>query len=105
MIKTQIAPIQAKDLVSVSSRYINSSVLYYGDNNFVTFETYKRKKYIKTGTEKIMVITKGVEYRPDLVSFDYYGFSDIWWKILEANNMSDIFEFKSGVTIILPGNI
>ena len=105
MIKIQKSSIKASNLVSSSSRYISSSVLYYGENKFVTFETYKRKNYIKTGTEKIMVITKGVEYRPDLVSFDYYGFSDVWWRILEANNMRDIFDFTVGKTIILPENI
>lgn len=105
MIKIQKSSIKASNLVSSSSRYISSSVLYYGENKFVTFETYKRKNYIKTGTEQIMVITKGVEYRPDLVSFDYYGFSDVWWRILEANNMRDIFDFTVGKTIILPENI
>lgn len=105
MIKTEVAPILASNLVSAGSRYLNSSVLYYGDKNFLTFETYKRKPYVKTGNEKVMLITKGVEYRPDLVSYDYYGFSDIWWKILEANGMHDIYDFKAGLTIILPGSI
>jgi hypothetical protein len=105
MIKTSVAPIESKNLVSSSSRYIGSTVLYYGNQNFVTFETYKRKNYVKSGIEKVMVISKGVEYRPDLVSYDFYGFADVWWKILEANGMSDIFEFKAGVTIILPESI
>jgi len=105
MIKTKIAPIKADNLVSIGSRYLSSKVLYYGDQNLITFETYKRKNYVKTGSEKVMMITKGVEYRPDLVSYDYYGFSDMWWKILEVNNISDIFNFKAGITIILPGSI
>lgn len=105
MIKTQVAPIPAKNLVTAGSRYLNSDVLYYGNQNFITFETYKRTPYVKTGNERVMVITKGVEYRPDLVSYDYYGFSDAWWKILEANNMKDIYDFKSGITIILPWSI
>jgi len=105
MIKSEVSPILARDIVAPSSRYIESKVLYYGEKKFITFETYKRSKYIKTGKEKVMLITKGVEYRPDLVSYDHYGFSDVWWKILEANNMRDIYEFKAGVTIILPGKI
>lgn len=105
MIKIQVAPIQANALVSAGSRYLDSTVYYYGERNIITFETYKRKPYEVVGDEKVMLINKGVEYRPDLVSYDYYGFPDMWWKILEANNMSDIFEFKSGRTIILPGSI
>jgi hypothetical protein len=49
-----------------------------------------------------MVISKGVEHRPDLVSFDHYGHVDNWWRILEANNIKDIWDFKAGTTIILP---
>jgi hypothetical protein len=39
------------------------------------------------------------------VSLETYGVVDYWWKILEANNMKDIFDFKSGVNIRLPGSI
>ena len=105
MIKISEAPIVAKSLVAAGSRYLNSTVFYYGDQNFVTFETYKRKAYNPTGLEQVMLISKGVEYRPDLVSYDVYGFSDAWWKILEANNMKDIYDFKAGLTIILPGSL
>jgi hypothetical protein len=49
-----------------------------------------------------MVITPGVEYRPDLVSYDKYGTPNSWWMILEANGMKDIWDFKSGKTIMLP---
>jgi hypothetical protein len=102
MIQTSIANIKPSKLVSPGSRYLNSTVLYYGDQNFLTFTTYKRKPYIAEGDEQVMLITKGVEYRPDLVAYDYYGFSDPWWNILEANGMQDIYDFKTGITIILP---
>ena len=102
MITVEGSTIKANNLVSAGSRYLNQTVLYYGDQKFLTFDTYKRKNYVKTGTEQVMVITKGVEYRPDLVSYDIYGFPDAWWNILEANGMSDIYDFKAGTTIILP---
>jgi hypothetical protein len=77
-------------------------VIYYGESKIMTFDTYLRKTYFPKGNEKVMLITKGVEYRPDLVSQDIYGFPDNWWNILEANKMMDIFEFKAGRTILLP---
>lgn len=90
-------------VTAVGSRYRKGqNVIYYGDRKFVTFDLYIRDKYQQTGAEKVMVITKGVEYRPDLVSFDFYGFSENWWRILEANKMSDVFDFKAGKTILLP---
>jgi hypothetical protein len=85
-----------------SSRYRKQSVIYYGEKKLLTFDTYVRRPYIAKGNEKVMMVTKGVEYRPDLVSNDYYGFPDNWWRIMEANNMIDIWEFRAGRTILLP---
>ena len=91
------------DLVVASgSRYQNSRMIYYGEQRLLTLETYMRQIYELTGKESVMVITKGVEYRPDLVSYDYYGFPDNWWKIMEVNKLKDIMEFKAGLTIMLP---
>jgi hypothetical protein len=39
------------------------------------------------------------------MSFDKYGVSDFWWKIMEANGMKDVMEFKAGRTIVLPENV
>jgi len=36
------------------------------------------------------------------VSHEYYGHVDNWWKILEANQIKDIWDFKAGITIMLP---
>lgn len=94
--------IRPRDILSSGSRYIDQNVIYYGEQKFVTFDLYLRKEYDVIGDEDVMVITKGFEYRPDLVSYDYYGYTDDWWKILEFNKMKDIFEFKTGVTISLP---
>lgn len=96
---TNVTP---ETLVAPQSRYLKQNVIYYGEQRFLTFDTYIRTPYEPTGKERVMLITKGNEYRPDLVSFDVYGFPDSWWLILEANGMKDIFEFVAGRTIILP---
>lgn len=98
----QIAPISPERVVGGFSRYLKQRVIYWGDENLLTFDTYIRKPYVPTGNEKIQVITKGVEFRPDLVSYDVYGMVDAWWRILEANGMHDITDFVTGTTIILP---
>lgn len=98
--RSQITPEQ---VAAVGSRYRSGqNVIYYGEQRLITYDLYIRRPYFKSNTEKVMVITKGVEYRPDLVSYKYYGFVENWWRILEANQMSDIFDFKAGKTIILP---
>lgn len=94
--------IRTNDIVGTNSRYFDKKIIYYGEQRIITFETYIRKPYQQNGSEKVMLINKGVEYRPDLVAFDHYGIPDFWWRILEANEMKDIMEFTAGTTIFLP---
>lgn len=96
------ALVNARQLVTPSSRYVDRPIVYYGDLKRLTFETYLRKSYTVQGNEKVLMITKGIEYRPDLVSHEFYGFPDMWWKILEVNGIKDIFDFQAGKTIFLP---
>lgn len=98
----QLSGIRTDSLLAANSRYLKQNIIYYGEKRILTFDTYIKKEFTPTGYEKTMLITKGFEYRPDLVSYNYYGFVDYWWKILECNKMKDIFDFKAGKTIILP---
>lgn len=101
----EVSNLPASKFVLPSSRYFNSDVLYYTERKLVTFETYKRGTYTPTTQDQFYVIEKGYEYRPDLISHRKYGLVDFWWKILEANGMTDILEFKAGTNIVLPHNI
>lgn len=103
--KIEYTTIPTQKLVVSASRYRKQNVIYYGEQKFLTFDTYIRKPYRPKGDEQVMLITKGIEYRPDLVSFDIYGFPDNWWRILEANRMKDIWEFRAGRTIIIPKQV
>ena len=45
------------------------------------------------------------QYRPDLLAFDLYGDSALWWVFRARNpNVLDdpIFDFQSGVNIMIP---
>lgn len=88
-------------LVTKSSRYANSKVIYYGNNNVMTFTTYK-KQIKPSDADRFTVISSDIEYRPDLLSLKVYGIVDYWWKILEVNEMKDVFDFKAGVNIRIP---
>jgi hypothetical protein len=91
--------------VPISSRYNGSSVIYYSENKFITFDTYKKQEYTPNSGDQYWVITPGTEYRPDLVSYNAYGTVDFWWRIMEANGLKDILEFKSGLNIVIPNSI
>lgn len=101
----QSSNIPVTSVISGLSRYRYQNVIYYGEQKFVTFDTYIRQKYIPTGQEKVVLINKGVEYRPDLVAYDVFGTADAWWKILEVNGMHDIWDFKAGTTIMIPNSL
>jgi len=96
---------RAAQYVSSTSRYKSSDIIYYSENNLLTFKIYKKRPMQFGTSDKWFEITPDVEYRPDLVSFDFYGVPDFWWKIMEMNRMKDILEFRAGRNIRLPGSI
>ena len=93
------------DHVSGTSRYARTPLQYYTEKKYVTFTTYKRPKVRTSDQDQWLQITKAVEFRPDLVSHEIYGSWEFWWRLMEANGMKDILEFKAGVNIRLPGDI
>ena len=99
---TENTNIAGTRFVPASSRYADYPVIYYTENKLLTFVTYKKQQTRFSQQDKYYVITAGYEYRPDLVSNKVYGIPDFWWKIMEANNLKDIFDFKAGLNIRIP---
>jgi hypothetical protein len=100
--ETTISP---RTFVPVTSRYADATVIYYTNNKLLAFKTYVRGTYPINSKDKYVVVSKRYEYRPDLTSNDAYGTSDFWWKILEANGLMDIWDFKAGLNIRIPANV
>lgn len=86
----------------MTSRYVNSVVVYYTENKLITFQIYKKTPIPTSKKDKYAVVTKGTEYRPDKISQQAYGTPDFWWKILEANDLKDVYELKAGLNIRIP---
>lgn len=101
----EVTNINPVNFVPPSSRYANSTVVYYTENKLLTFTTYIKNTYITNNKDRYFVITAGTEYRPDLVSQTAYGTVDFWWKIMEANNIMDIYDFKAGLNILIPSAV
>jgi hypothetical protein len=101
----EIAPLDSRRFITASSRYVNNIIYYYSENKFLTFEVYKKKPIPNSDRDKYYVISSGTEYRPDLVSQKAYGTPDFWWKIMEANNIKDVFDFKAGLNIRIPDTL
>lgn len=92
------------DFVANTSCYINSPLIYWGDKRVITFETYKRQAPVFSDTDKFLVVKSGEEYRPDLVAKRAYGSAliSLWWKIMEVNDIYDVFDLKAGLTLRIP---
>lgn len=97
--------LRSSQFVDSFSRYSDSEIIYYGERNLLTFKTYKKRDSSPIENDRFTVVKPGQEYRPDLLSFEAYGTPNFWWIILEANNISDIFDFKTGTNIRLPGRV
>jgi len=48
-------------------------------------------------------VTPRTEYRPDLISYDYYDTVDYWWAIMDVNEIRDVFtELVRGTVVVVP---
>jgi len=94
--------LRSNQFVDAFSRYNGSEVIYWGDRNLLTFKTYKKRRYEPSGNDRYTVIKPGHEYRPDLVSYEAYGTPNFWWLIMEANEISDVYNFKAGTNLRIP---
>ena len=97
--ETNIDPLR---FVPRTSRYAKSQVLLYGNDNVTTFEIYKRSNVPNSEDDKYTIIPPGEEFRPDKTSLRAYGTIDLWWFVMQSNDISDIFDYKAGLNIRLP---
>lgn len=98
----QLTTLKATRYVTQSSRYASSDVILWGENGILTFKTYKRQPIPSRDDDKFDVIPPGEEYRPDQTSKRAYGTPDFWWRIMEASDIKDIFDYKVGTNIRIP---
>ncbi len=94
--------LKARDFVDAPSRYNKNYIIKYGDK--IAYPIYRKSNVTFSKLDQYYEISKDMEYRPDLVSYNFFAAPDFWWKIMEMNGMKDILEFKAGRTIRLPGS-
>lgn len=59
----------------------------------------------KEPDDRLWVITETYQYRPDLLAFDLYDTSTLWWVFYQRNPntlQAPPLDFKAGQTIYLP---
>ncbi len=59
----------------------------------------------KNSDDVVFTINETYNLRPDLLAFDLYGYSDLWWVFAQRNPNSlinPLLDFETGTTIFLP---
>lgn len=86
-----------------NSRYLrNIDIEQDDDGNYVPM-LLEIGEIQKSQDDVYVQVTSGYEYRLDLISFEVYGTTRLWWAIALANNKLDLFTFpQSGDTIRVP---
>jgi alpha-L-fucosidase len=80
---------------------------YYDTNNFGSkfLDLLVNRTIDKQADDVMYTIDKIYEFRPDLLAFDLYGDSALWWvfRARNPNALDDpIFDFTAGATIMIP---
>lgn len=85
-----------------------SSTSPWKDTNFNVGDylgLYNHRSIPAEADDLIYEIQSQYNYRPDLLAFDLYGTSKLWWVFANRNMdvlKDPVFDFKSGVKIYLP---
>ena len=85
---------------SKSSPYYNTNSF---GNEFLDLLVYTPIE--KQADDITFTINNTYQYRPDLLAYDLYGDTGLWWVFRSRNpNVLDdpIFDFRAGVTIFIP---
>ena len=79
---------------------------YYNTGKYGKFlDVLKYRPVSKSKRDVKYSIDKVYQYRPDLLAYDLYGDSALWWVFAARNPnvlIDPLFDFKPGVVIFIP---
>jgi len=87
---------------SASSPYAQTSSF----GNFL--DVYTNRNITKMDDDVLYSIDSIYEYRPDVLAFDLYGNSALWWVFAQRNPnvlKDPLYDFRAGVQIYIPKKI
>jgi len=79
---------------------------YFQTGTFGNFlDVMINRKVTKNPDDVLYEIDKVYEYRPDMLAFDLYGDSALWWVFAQRNPnvlKDPLFDFRAGARIYIP---
>ena len=92
----------------MASKYKNTSVYSNTRINKYFLDLYEPPMTPDLENYKTITLDSKYNYRPDLLAYDLYGQSELWWIFTFYNRdtiKNPIYDFKSGTQIKIPKNI
>jgi len=68
-------------------------------------DTMQNRPVPKEADDVVYTINSTYNMRPDMLAFDLYGHSDLWWVFAQRNPnilVNPLLDFSTGTTIYLP---
>jgi hypothetical protein len=88
------------NIYPATSPYFNTTA----NNKFL--DVMKYRPIPKNTSDVYFTITQVYEYRPDLLAYDLYGDSRLWWVFADRNpnklSKDPYFDFVAGLEIYIP---
>ena len=87
------------------ANYSISSPYYNTPQNSYYLGFWQPPNIFASDSDNFIVLAKKYKNRPDLLSFDLYGTSRLWWvfAMLNPNTLQDpIFDMKPGIELRVP---
>lgn len=90
-----------QEIYPITSPYHETQIV---DGRFLGL--MQNRKVSKKSSDVLITITSVYEFRPDLLAYDLYGDSRLWW-VFAARNVNRLgedpyFNFKTGTLIYVP---
>jgi hypothetical protein len=87
------------------ANYSPSSPWYNTSQNSTYLDMWEPRSIPYSVDDFQYTIQPQYNYRPDLLAYDIYGNSKLWWVFMQRNAdiiFDPIYDFRAGVTIALP---
>lgn len=93
----------------MATTYLTSSPYYntpqVNVDNLLYLDFWKRVSILPNINDTLIILDPMYEYRADLLSFNLYGTSQLWWVFMIRNPdiiRDPIWDFVTGITIYTP---
>ena len=85
--------------------YSNTSPYYVTPENTISLDFFVPRPITAQEDDVVYTIDRTYAFRPDLLAYDLYGTSRLWWVFAQRNpdaNEDPVYDFEPGVSIRLP---